>query len=250
MRLKVWCFPLAERQYRNAILTNYYERMPGLNHFYFELDHAQTHALMNMFTPLPSPYNLRTSPIAAPVHEHVRQSTLPPVCAPEFEGNSDVKSEKAVKPYADVDSLGVNTECATSNYEFSSGFNDLDNRETPLEQRDYALLSKDAKMQQLQCGQLDKKLSVVKLGKFKAQEIKRTILDGPSNLPEMIDAEVDQVSLGHSNPPVQSLDFKYCTEAKVITLHMADSCIPYYHPSFLYVIKSYIASMSTSCFLL
>jgi hypothetical protein len=74
MRLKLWCFPQAESQFRNAILTNYYQRKPGVcgQFFHFELDHEQTQALVNMFTPLPSPYNTLTPPIAAPVHEHVK----------------------------------------------------------------------------------------------------------------------------------------------------------------------------------
>jgi hypothetical protein len=268
MRLKLWCFPLAESQFRIAILTNYYQRKPGIcgQFFHFELDHEQTQALVNMFTPLPSPYNTLTPPIAAPVHEHVKKSTLPPVCAAQFEGNSDANSEKAVKPYADVVQkgileqvgyVGVNASHASSNFECSSGANDLASGDTPSEGRDYTLSNKDAKVQQLQSGQQGKKLSI-KLEKLKApspwllssefranatatadidtynckdaQEVKSTILDGPSNLREKFDAEVDQLSLGYSNPPVQSLDFISCTAAKVITFHIANSCIPYYHP--------------------
>ncbi|KAF8693691.1 hypothetical protein HU200_039107 [Digitaria exilis] len=49
-----------------------------------------------------------------------------------------------------------------------------------------------------------------------AQEVKCAILDGHSNLPETLDAEVNQLSLGHSNLLVQLFDSESCTEAKLI----------------------------------
>ncbi|TVU10905.1 hypothetical protein EJB05_44460, partial [Eragrostis curvula] len=226
MRLRLWCFPLAESQFRNAILTNYYQRMPGvpsrMRHcFQFELDHAQTHALMNMFTPLPSPYNFWTDPVAEPVHDHVRTSTLSPLCAPECEDKSDVKSEKFVKPCADMANTGK--------------FKDLG----------YVGANKDCKVQQQQ-SQHDKKLNLELerpkelppqqhssefCGKATAtadindtvadindtysckdsQEMKRSV-----NLPENLDAKVDQLPLRYPTVPVQLLDFKSCTEAKMM----------------------------------
>lgn len=49
-----------------------------------------------------------------------------------------------------------------------------------------------------------------------AQEVKYAILDGHSNLPETLDAELDQLSWGHSSLLVQLLDSESCTEAKLI----------------------------------
>jgi hypothetical protein len=47
MRVRVWCFALAENQFRNAIIVNYYQKMASvpsqkLHFFKFELVHAQT----------------------------------------------------------------------------------------------------------------------------------------------------------------------------------------------------------------
>ena len=72
MRVRVWCFPLAENQFRNAIVANYYQNTPGvpgqkLHFFKFELDHAQTRVLMDMFTPSPSPPTISGCPL--PQHQ-------------------------------------------------------------------------------------------------------------------------------------------------------------------------------------
>jgi hypothetical protein len=58
-----------------------------------------------------------------------------------------------------------------------------------------------------------------------AQEVKCAILDGHSNLPETLDVEANQLSV-----VVQLLDSESCTEAKVRTLYLADSCIPCHRP--------------------
>ena len=108
MRVRVWCFPLAENQFRNAIIANYYQNTPGvpgqkLHFFKFELDHAQTRVLMDMFTPSPSPpNNFWMPPAAAPADEHGRELVLSPGWALGFEGNNLLKSEKVVKSYADI----------------------------------------------------------------------------------------------------------------------------------------------------
>ena len=79
MRVRVWCFPLAENQFRNAIVANYYQNTPTsvpgkkLHFFQFELDHAQTRVLMDMFTPSPPPNNVWMPPVATPADEHVRE---------------------------------------------------------------------------------------------------------------------------------------------------------------------------------
>ncbi|XP_062203500.1 uncharacterized protein LOC133905753 [Phragmites australis] len=247
VRVRVWCVPLAESQFRNAIIANYYQKMPGvpghkLHFFRFELDHTQTHALMDMFTPSPSPNNFWMPPVAAPTDEHVRELISSPVWSPECEGNNHLKSEKFVKSYADVvKKTEFDTEHASSGNEFSNGFDGLDCGGTPLEGEEYALSNKVVKVQQQQqSGQQDKELSFKRvLEKFKISsaqqknsdffantteteginayscndvlEVNFAILEGHSNLPENLDAEVDQLSL-----LVQSLDSVSCTEDKLI----------------------------------
>lgn len=155
MRVRAWCFPLAENQFRNAIVANYYQNIPGvpgqkLHFFKFELDHTQTRALMDMFTPSHSPptNNFWTPPAAAPADEHGRESIVSSGLASEREGSNNLKSEKVVKSYADVvkknkfEEVGkgyVDTEHASSGNESSSGLDDLDCGYTPPDREDYAL---------------------------------------------------------------------------------------------------------------
>ncbi|CAM0152178.1 unnamed protein product [Urochloa decumbens] len=257
MRVRVWCFPLAENQFRNAIVANYYQNSPSvpgqkLHYFQFELDHAQTRVLMDMFTPSPPPNNYWMPPVAAPADEHVRELVSPPVWAPKHEGK--VKSEKVAKSYADMvkknkfEEVGkedVDAEHVSSGNESSNGFDDLDCGYTPPEREEYALSDKAVEMNQRHS---DKQGNVHSFnwvleghaalpaqqwnpdlyanatetetndayGSKYAQEAKCTILDGHSNLPETLDAEVNQLSLGHSNLLVQLLESEPCTEAKLI----------------------------------
>ena len=108
MQVRVWCFPLAENQFRNAIIANYYQNTPGvpgqkLHFFKFELDHAQTCVLMDLFTPPPSPpNNFWMPPAAVPADDHGRELVISPGWATECEGNNNLKSEKVVKSYADI----------------------------------------------------------------------------------------------------------------------------------------------------
>ncbi|RCV36894.1 hypothetical protein SETIT_8G018000v2 [Setaria italica] len=258
MRVRVWCFPLAENQFRNAIVANYYQKntpsIPGqkLHYFQFELDHAQTRVLMDMFTPSP-PNNFWMTPVAAPADEHVRELVSSPVWAPKHEGK--VKSEKVVKSYADMvkknkfEEVGkgdVDAEHASSGDESSNGFDDLDCGDTPPEREEHELSDQAVEMKQQQHS--DKQGKVLSFNwvleghaalpaqqwnpylyanvteteendayscKY-AQEDKCAILDGHSNLPETLDAEVNQLSLGHSNLLVQLLDSESCAEAKLI----------------------------------
>uniref|UniRef100_A0A0A9CLM4 CCHC-type domain-containing protein n=1 Tax=Arundo donax TaxID=35708 RepID=A0A0A9CLM4_ARUDO len=234
--------------------------MPGipgqmLHLFQFELDHAQTHALMHMFTPLPSPNNLWMPPVSAPGHEHVRKSILPFVRAPECESNNDLKSEKVVnsdmvkkKRIKEVGTGGVNAEHSSSSNESLNGSEALDCGGTLPKGEEHALSNRGAKVQQ-QSGQQDKELSfnwVLERPKVLSaqqrnsdfcanatategtyaysckdvQEVNCAVLDGQSNLPENFDAkvddaEVDQLSLGNPNSLMQSSDFESCMEAKV-----------------------------------
>ncbi|KAL6630666.1 hypothetical protein ACP70R_028517 [Stipagrostis hirtigluma subsp. patula] len=259
MRVRVWCSPLAESQFRNAILSNYYQKMPGvpgqkLHFFQFELDHAQTHALMDMFTPAPSPNNFWMPPVAVLADEHVRESISSPLCAPECEGNDDLNSQKVVKSYADMvkknrfEEVGmgdVDADHASSGNDSSNDFDDLNCGDTPPEREEYALSRKEVKMQQQrQSGQDDKEVSLkgvlerLKIisaqqrnsdfcanatetegidfhSSKEMQEVKCAFLEGHSNLPENIEAEVDQLSWGHSNLLEQSLDPESWTEAKL-----------------------------------
>ncbi|KAG2544109.1 kelch-like protein 3 [Panicum virgatum] len=259
VRVRVWCFPLAENQFKNAILANYYQKMPGvpgqkLHFFHFELDHAQTHVLMEMFTP-PPPNNFWKPPAAAPADEHVSGLISSPVWAPECERNNDLKSEKVVKSYADMVSKNkfeevgtgdVDVEHASSGNVSSNGFDDLDCGDTPLDREECALSDKVVELQpHQQSGQQEKVLSFNwEFPRHKmlspqrwtsefcanatetkdndahscryAQEVKYTILDGHSNLPETLDAELDQLAWGHSSLLVQLLDSESCTEAKLI----------------------------------
>ncbi|KAI4991566.1 hypothetical protein ZWY2020_039952 [Hordeum vulgare] len=107
MRVRVWCFPLEESKFRNAIISNYYQKMPTVYgqkpHFFrFELDHAQTRALMAMFTPSPSPSKFWMPPASQPGAEHVREPTPPPVWVQKFEGNNELQAEKVLVSYADA----------------------------------------------------------------------------------------------------------------------------------------------------
>ncbi|PNT65591.1 hypothetical protein BRADI_4g44780v3 [Brachypodium distachyon] len=110
MRVRMWCIPLEESKFRNAIIGNYYQKMPAVPgqkpHFFrFELDHTQTRALMVMFTPSPSPIKFWTPPVAQLAQtgsEHLREPTPPPVWAQKTEGNNELKSEKVLVSYADM----------------------------------------------------------------------------------------------------------------------------------------------------
>ena len=301
MRVRVWCFSLAENQFRSAILANYYQKMPGvpgqkLHFFQFELDHAQTHVLMEMFTPLPPPNNFWKPSAAAPADEHVSELISSPVWAPECERNNDLKSEKVVKSYADMVSKNkfeevgtgdVDVEHASSGNVSSNGFDDLDCGDTPLDREECALSDKVVELQpHQQSGQQEKVLSFNwEFPRHKmlspqrwtsefcanatetkdndahscryAQEVKYTILDGHSNLPETLDAELDQLSWGHSSLLVQLLDSESCTEAKVRTSYLADRviscCCPWFvslfHSILLTCLVLYIDSKFLTWFL-
>lgn len=56
---KVQCVPLTENQFKGIIKDNYYTPQ----HFWFELDHDQTRALIETFVPLPSSSNARAVPV-------------------------------------------------------------------------------------------------------------------------------------------------------------------------------------------
>ncbi|KAL6905989.1 hypothetical protein ACP4OV_003590 [Aristida adscensionis] len=265
MRVRMWCSPLEENQFRNVILANYYQKTPGvpgqkLHFFQFELDHAQTHALMDMFTPAPSPNNFWKPPFAAPGHEHVRELISPPVSAPGCEANNNIiRPEKVVKSYADIVSMNNFEEVGTgdvdavhtgSSNESSNGFDDLDCGDTAPEGEECALLKKEVQVQQQQqSGQHDKELNLKRvLEKLKImsarqrnidfctnatetegidihsckvmEEVKCAFQEGHSNLPENLDldADVDQLSWGHSDLLEQSLDAESWTEAKLTDL--------------------------------
>ncbi|XP_052162027.1 uncharacterized protein LOC127779335 [Oryza glaberrima] len=255
MRIKVWCVPLAESQFRGAILANYYQRMPGapgqkLHFFQFELDHAQTRALMDMFTPSPSTNNGWSPPVAQLSDEHVRSSW-----APVYAGNNGLKSEKIVKSYADVvnnnkfeqvrtgDVVHVDAEHASSGNEHVNGFDDLDCGDTTPESEEYALSGKEVEVQQQrqqqqqeQSGQQDKlsfKGVLEKLKMLSVQQRKSTFYanatetesidaysckDVQDDLPENLDSEVDQFSWGHSKLLMHSLDSESCTEVKLVDI--------------------------------
>ena len=107
MRMRMWCVPLEESKFRNAIIGNYYQKTPTVYgqkpHFFrFELDHAQTRALMAMFTPSPSPIKFWTPPVSQPGAQHVSEPTPPPVWVQKFEGNNELKAEKVLVSYADA----------------------------------------------------------------------------------------------------------------------------------------------------
>ena len=277
MRVRVWCFPLAENQFRNAIIANYYQNTPGvpgqkLHFFKFELDHAQTCVLMDLFTPPPSPpNNFWMPPAAVPADDHGRELVLSPGWATECEGNNNLKSEKVVKSYADIvkknkfEEVGtrdVDVEHASSGNESSGGLDELDCQYTSPEREDYALSDRVVPVKQQQYPDKQGKMlsfDQVLQGRMTfpgqqwhsdfyanatetedndaysckyAQEVKCAILDGNSHLPETLDSEVDKLSLEHSLL-VQLLDSESCTEAKVITFNSADICIPSYHPCFV-----------------
>uniref|UniRef100_A0A0D9WZW9 DCD domain-containing protein n=1 Tax=Leersia perrieri TaxID=77586 RepID=A0A0D9WZW9_9ORYZ len=259
MRVKVWCVPIAESQFRDAIVANYYQKTPGatsqkLHFFQFELDHAQTHALMNMFTPSPSTNNFWMPPVAQPANEHVRLSW-----APVYGGNNGFKSDKVVKSYADVvnkkkfeqlETRNVDAEHVSSGNEYLSGFDDLDCGEASPESEEYAVSGQEIEVQQHQHQQQQqsdqqnklsfkgvleklKKLSVQQknsdfyanatetegvdaYGCKDVQDVKCAILDVRSTLPENLDSELDQLSWGHSNLLMQSLNSESWTEAKLV----------------------------------
>ncbi|TVU51562.1 hypothetical protein EJB05_02997, partial [Eragrostis curvula] len=240
MRIRVWCSPVAESQFRNAILSNYYQRTPGipgqkLHFFQFELDHAQTQALMDMFTPSPSPNKFWMPPVVAPSHEHVRESISlhESAWAPDCVGNNDLKSEKVVnivkkKQFEEVRTGDVSADNARSSNASSNGFDDLDCGDTPPDGEEYALSNKEVKVhQEKQSGQQDKELSfklvLERLKKLSPQQRDSdfsanatateginscAILGGHSNLPENLDDERDLL--------MQSLDFESCKEAKLV----------------------------------
>ncbi|KAJ1273742.1 hypothetical protein BS78_05G007500 [Paspalum vaginatum] len=260
MRIRVWCIPLAENQFRNAIVANYYQNtpyhLPGqkLHYFMFELDHAQTSVLMDMYTPSPPPNTFWMPPAAAPAEEHVRELALSPGWAPECEGNNDLKSEKVVKSYADIvkkktsEEVGAGDvkEHESSGKESSNGFDDLDCGETPPEREENALSDMAVKVQQHQYPHEQEKVldfswilqehknlpgqqwnsdfyanateaedNSVYSYKY-APGVKCAILDGHSSLPETLDTEVDKLSRGHYDFLLQLLDSETCTEAKLI----------------------------------
>jgi len=276
MRVRVWCFPLAENQFRNAIVANYYQNTPTsvpgkkLHFFQFELDHAQTRVLMDMFTPSPPPNNVWMPPVATPADEHVRELVSSPVWAPKHEAK--VKPGKVANSYADMVKKNkfeevvkgdVDEEHASSDNESSNGFDDLDCGDTATEREGCALSDQEVEMKQQR--HYDKKTNVLSFNQvleghaalpvqqcnpdlyanatetedndaysFKyAQEVKCAILDGHSNLPETLDVEANQLSMGPSNLLVQLLDSESCTEAKVRTLDLAYSCISCSHPCFV-----------------
>ena len=276
MRVRVWCFPLAENQFRNAIVANYYQNTPTsvpgkkLHFFQFELDRAQTRVLLDMFTPSPPPNNVWMPPVATPADEHVRELVSSPVWAPKHEAK--VKPEKVANSYADMVKKNkfeevvkgdVDEEHASSDNESSNGFDDLDCGDTATEREGCALSDQEVEMKQQRHS--DKKTNVLSFNQvleghaalpvqqwipdlysnatetedndaysFKyAQEVKCAILDGHSNLPETLDVEANQLSMGPSNLLVQLLDSESCTEAKVRTLDLAYSCISCSHPCFV-----------------
>ncbi|CAD6269082.1 unnamed protein product [Miscanthus lutarioriparius] len=212
MRVRVWCFPLAENQFRNAIIANYYQNTPGvpgqkLHFFKFELDHAQTCVLMDLFTPPPSPpNNFWMPPAAVPADDHGRELVLSPGWATECEGNNNLKSEKVVKSYADIVKKNKFEEVGTRDVDVEHASSGVTRRMTfPGQQWRsdfYANTTETEDNDAYSC-------------KY-AQEVKCAILDGNSNLPETLDSEVDKLSLGHSNLLVQLLDSQSCTEAKLI----------------------------------
>ncbi|CAN6357360.1 unnamed protein product [Urochloa humidicola] len=209
---------------------------------------------MDMFTPSPPPNNYWMPPVAALADEHVRELVSPPVWAPKHEGK--VKSEKVVKSHADMvkknkfEEVGkedVDAEHVSSVNESSNSFDDLDCGYTPPEREEYALSDKAIEMNQRHSDKQGKIRSFNwvldghaalpaqqwnpnlhanateteasdSYGSKYAQEAKCSILDGHSNLPETLDAdaEVNQLSLGHSNLLVQLLNSESCTDAKLI----------------------------------
>nr|CAB3450281.1 unnamed protein product [Digitaria exilis] len=187
-------------------------------------------------------------PAAAPANDHVRELVLSPVWATECEGNSRIESEKAVRSYAEMvkkntfEKVGkgaVDAEHVSSGDESSDGFDDLDCGYTPPAREEYAPSDKAVEMKQSEVLSFNRVLEGHAplpaqqwnpnlyanatetedndACSFKyAQEVKCAILDGHSNLPETLDAEVNQLSLGHSNLLVQLFDSESCTEAKLI----------------------------------
>ncbi|KAG8099760.1 hypothetical protein GUJ93_ZPchr0013g33780 [Zizania palustris] len=229
MRVRVWCSPLAESQFRNAILGNYYQKMPGilgqkLHFFQFELDHAQTHALMDMFTPSHSTKKFWMPPVAPPANEHVRKSVQSLVWSPVSGGSNGLKSEKVVKSYADMVNMNkceevgtrdVDTEHTSSGNESSNGFNDLDCGDTSPESEEYAPLSGNAvevQQQQQQPDQQGRELSFKRvLEKLKSLSVQQRNSDFYANATEteVIDAyrckDVQEATCaildGHCNLP-------------------------------------------------
>ncbi|XP_074569020.1 uncharacterized protein LOC141825540 [Curcuma longa] len=59
VHFKVQCAPLTEKQFKGIIKDNYYTPQ----HFWFELDHSQTRALIETFVPLPSSSDTRAVPV-------------------------------------------------------------------------------------------------------------------------------------------------------------------------------------------
>ena len=123
--------------------------------FQFELDHAQTRVLMDMFTPSPPPNNFWMPPVAAPADEHVRELVPSPVWAPKHEGK--VKPEEVVKSYADMvkknkcEEVGkgdVDEEHASSDNESCNGFDDLDCGDTATAREGCALSDQEVEMKQ------------------------------------------------------------------------------------------------------
>ncbi|KAJ1265709.1 hypothetical protein BS78_08G096800 [Paspalum vaginatum] len=246
MRIRVWCIPLAENQFRNAIVANYYQNIPHqfpgqkLHYFMFELDHAQTRVLIDMCTPSPPPNSFWMPPAAAPADDHVRELALSPGWAPECEGNNDLKSEKVVKSYADIvkkktlEEVGTGDvkEHESSGKEYSNGFDDLDYMAVKVQQHQYPqeqgkvlafnwILQghKNLPGQQwysdFYANATDAEDNNVYSYMY-AQEVKCPILDGHSGLPETLDTEVEKLSRGHSDLLLQLLDSETCTEAKLI----------------------------------
>ncbi|KAL5196861.1 hypothetical protein ABZP36_000373 [Zizania latifolia] len=232
MRVRVWCSPLAESQFRNAILGNYYQKMPSipgqkLHFFQFELDHAQTHALMDMFTPSPSTNKFWMPPVAQPANEHVRKSVQSLVWSPVSGGSHGLKSEKVVKSYADMVNMNkceevgtkdVDAEHASSGNESSNGFNDLDCGDTSPESEVLEKL-KILSVQQRNSDFYANATETEVIDAYSCKDVQEAtcaILDGHCNLPDNLDDEVYQLSLGHSNLLLQSLDSEYSTEAKLI----------------------------------
>lgn len=62
IRTKTNCASITENQFKKIIEDNYYNPQ----HFWFELDHAQTSALIAHFVPLPSHTNTRADHLALP----------------------------------------------------------------------------------------------------------------------------------------------------------------------------------------
>ncbi|KAJ3680899.1 hypothetical protein LUZ60_015388 [Juncus effusus] len=131
--IKANCYPLEEKEFKNAILDNYYEKTK----FWFELDHAQTRALTSLFKKCPFPTNLRPPPVVLSFAEAVRR----PVDKTESSKNNlDLNLDRSEEEIvSDWEVLADDSNSSNSNLSLNSNSN-LNSKEEAEKERVLGIL--------------------------------------------------------------------------------------------------------------